>query len=174
MPWTYKRRTGTLTAPDGLRCALSLLVVAPPVFAQPVTPAQVTRDIQAHGARATVQSLDRAGRLDAVLNKIATGNTAWVRLSRNLAQDTDEGDSTGLSVALARALPKNPNAVLGVLDDGSVTGAAVVCGVPFIEPTPREVKDYLARAIPAVKGTSVPERLPQRAPCLRALERIAE
>ncbi|BCF88778.1 hypothetical protein [Paraburkholderia largidicola] len=157
-----------------LHCALALLVAASPVFAQPLTPAQVTRDIQAHGARATVQSLNRAGRLDAVLNQIATGNTAWVRLSRSLAKGTDAGDSTGLSVALARALPKNPKAVLGVLDDGPVTGATVVCSVPFIEPTPREIKDYLERAIPAVKGTSVSERLPQRAPCLRALERVAE
>ncbi|CAD6514224.1 hypothetical protein ACFQ3P_04325 [Paraburkholderia sabiae] len=154
--------------------AVVLLAIAAPAFAQTLTPSVISRDIQTKGARATVQSLSRKGSFDAVLDKIASGNTAWVRISRDLATGTDAGDSTGLSVALAKALPKNPKAVLAVLDDGPVTGASVVCGVPFIEPTPREVKDYLNRAIPAVRRTPESERLPQRAPCLRALEHIAE
>jgi hypothetical protein len=157
-----------------LGCALTVLVVAAPAIAQPLTPSQIARNIQANGARATVQSLTRKGQFDAVLSKIASGNAAWVRISPELAKGTDAGDSTGLSVALAKALPKNPRAVLAVLDDGPVSGASVVCGVPFIEPTPAEVKNYLNRAIPAVKRTPDSERLPQRTPCLRALEHIAE
>lgn len=153
---------------------LAFLVVAAPAFAQPLTPSQVERNIRANGARATVQSLTRKKQFDVVLTRIASGNAAWVRLSPELAKGTDAGDSTGLSVALAKALPKNPRAVLAVLDDGPVAGASVVCGVPFIEPTPSEVNDYLNRAIPAVRRTPESERLPQRTHCLRALEHIAE
>ncbi|MFM0738161.1 hypothetical protein PQQ51_13040 [Paraburkholderia xenovorans] len=154
--------------------AFALLVLSTTAVAQPLTPSRIERDVRTHGAHATVQSLNRTGRLDAVLSKIASGSVAWVRLSPDLAKGTDAGDSTGLSIALAQALPKNPKAVLAVLDDGPVTGAAVVCSVPLIEPSPDEVKDYLNRAIDAVRHTPDSGSLPQRAPCLQALKRIAE
>lgn len=148
-----------------------LALAASPAYADPVLAPGVAADIEAQGARATVLALDKSGQMHAVLDGIASGDAAWIRLAPALATGTDAGDSTGLSVALAHALPRNPRAVLKVLDDGPVTGALVVCGVPFIEPTQQEVRAYLKRTIPAVKRVKETRTLPQRAACLEALER---
>jgi len=157
-----------------LLCALAVAVLAIPASARQLTPGQVAQDIRAHGARATVRSLDQTGRLDSVLNSIASGNAAWIRLSPDLAKGTDAGNSTGLTIALARALPKNPKAVLTILDDGLVIGSNAVCSAPFIEPTARELKEYLDRAIPAVTRVAESDRYPRRSACLHALQRSAE
>jgi hypothetical protein len=154
--------------------AFALIALAGACHAQPLSPAQLTRDIQSRGARAVVEELDRAGRMDAVLSGIASGKAAWIRVAPAMAKGTDAGDSTGLSVALAQALPRNPRAVLQVLDNGPITGAGVVCGVPFIEPTPREVAAYLNKTIPAVKRVPGSVQFPQRGACLAALTRAGE
>lgn len=152
-----------------LSCALAFLFLAPPVFAAALTPAQIERDIHAHGAKVVVQSLDRHGKFDTVLDRIASGNAAWVRLASGLAQGTDAGDSTGLTVALAKALPRNPAAVLAALNDGPVIGPAAVCSVPFIEPSPQEVREYLGQAIPAVTRVEPSDQVAHRSSCLEAL-----
>jgi hypothetical protein len=132
----------------------------------------VSRDIEVHGAKAAVKTLDRMGRFDAVLDHIAAGQSAWIQLAPRLAKGTDAGHSTGLTVALAQALPKNPAAVLAVLDDGPITGTDSVCAAPFIEPAPDEISTYLGSAITAVKSVRGSARLKSKAPCLAALEQI--
>jgi ABC-type Fe3+-hydroxamate transport system substrate-binding protein len=132
---------------------------------------QIARDIQTHGARSTVASLDRKGQFDAVLERIASGDSTWVNLARPLSQGTDAGESTGLTIALATALPRNPAAVLRVLDDGPVLGASAVCGVPFIEPEAGEVKAYLEQTIPAVERVAQTRDTPLRSSCLTSLGR---
>jgi len=131
-------------------------------------------DIRQHGAGATVHSLDRNGKFDKVLDRIASGNVAWVRLAPGLARGTDAGDSTGLTVALARALPRNPAAVLAALDEGPVIGPEAVCGVPFIEPSSKEIREYLDVAIPAVTRIEPSVRVPHRSSCVDALHRVQE
>ncbi len=152
----------------------ALFALAGVAQAQALTPAQISQDIDLHGAKSAIQTLDHAKRFDTVLSRIASGKAAWIRLAPDLATGTDAGNSTGLSVALARALPRNPRVVLEVLDSGPVIGADAVCGLPFIEPTPSEVATYLNKAIPAV--TRVPEsnQFPQRAACLGALAQAKE
>ncbi|MFP6562318.1 hypothetical protein WJ542_29055 [Paraburkholderia sp. B3] len=142
------------------------------MFAATLTPSQLDQEIHTRGAKATVQALDRRGMFDTVLDRIATGNTAWVRLASGLAQGTDAGDSTGLTVALATALPKNPAVVLAALNDGPVINPAAVCGVPFIEPSAQEVREYLDRTIPAVTRVKPSDRVPFRTQCLEALHHI--
>ncbi|MEA3084930.1 MAG: hypothetical protein QOC89_2627 [Paraburkholderia sp.] len=151
--------------------AFVLIALTGACDAQPLSPAQLTRDIHSRGARTVVEELDRAGRFDTVLSGIASGKAAWIRVAPAIANGTDAGDSTGLSVALAQALPKNPRAVLQVLDDGPVTGAGAVCGVPFIEPPPREVAAYLNKTIPAVTRVPATAQFSQRSACLAALTR---
>jgi hypothetical protein len=136
-------------------------------------PARIAGEIETQGARPAVASLDRDGQFDAVLDSIATGDAALVELAPRLAQGTDAGTSIGLTIALATALPKNPAAVLRVLDDGPVLGTAAVCGVPFIEPEPEEVKAYLERTIPAVSDVPEGDAL-RRAPCLDRLAHVQQ
>lgn len=138
------------------------------------TPEQISQSIHAHGARQTVRSLDQRNQFNAVLDRIATGNAAWVAIAPSLARGTDAGNSEGLTVALAKALPKNPRPVLAVLNDGPVTDAKAVCGLPFIEPTRQEADDYLARAIPAVTAVAPSSRVPRRDACLDALHRAQD
>lgn len=157
-----------------LAYALALLFLAPPAFATGLTPAQIEREIHEHGAKMAVRSLERDGKFDTVLDRIASGKAAWVRLASPLAKGTDASDSTGLTVALARALPKNPAGVLAALDEGPVINPAAVCGVPFIEPSPQEVREYLDRAIPAVARVEPSDRAPNRSSCLKALHHAQE
>jgi hypothetical protein len=152
-----------------LSFALALHFLASPAFAAGLTPAQIERDIHARGAKAVVQSLARSGKFETVLDRISSGSTSWVRLATGLARGTDAGDSTGLTVSLAKALPKNPAAVIAALDEGPVIGPVAVCGVPFVEPSPQEVREYLDRAIPAVTRVEPSKRVPHRASCLEAL-----
>jgi hypothetical protein len=134
-----------------------------------ISPAQISSDIALRGANAIVQNLYSAGLFDQVLDDIAAGQSAWIQLAPDLAKGTDAGTSEGLIVALAHALPKNPKAVLKVLDDGPVINAQAVCGVPFIEPTSEEIAIYLKHAIPAVKAVKKSAPFPSRASCLKAL-----
>ncbi|MGA7777846.1 MAG: hypothetical protein WCA85_09065 [Paraburkholderia sp.] len=157
-----------------LSIAMALFVATASACAGVPSAAQIAHDIESKGARATVASLNHDGQFDAVLAKIASGNATWVNLARPLSQGTDAGDSTGLTIALATALPKHATAVLRALGDGPVTNSTAVCGVPFIEPTTSEVKTYLARAIPAVTRVAEPARLAQRASCLASLQRVKE
>jgi len=152
----------------------ALLVGATSAVAGTPTPHQVDQSIRTHGARQTVRSLEARKQFDAVLDRISTGNVAWVGLAPALAKGTDAGDSEGLTVALATALPKNPGAVMAILDDGSIIGVNAVCGLPFIEPTHQEANDYLARAIPAVTAVAPSSRVPRRTACLDALHRAQE
>jgi hypothetical protein len=154
--------------------AMTLLVATASACARVPSAARIAHDIESKGARETVASLDHDGQFDAVLAKIASGNATWVNLAHPLAQGTDAGDSTGLTIALATALPKNATVVLRALDDGPVTNSTAVCGVPFIEPTTSEVKTYLAQAIAAGARVTASAQVPQRASCLARLQRVKE
>jgi hypothetical protein len=137
-----------------------------------LTPAEISSEIELHGAKAVVQKLYSAGLFDQVLDDIAAGQSAWIQLAPGLARGTDAGTSEGLIIALAHALPNNPKAVLEVLDTGSVISAHAVCGVPFIEPTPQEIAAYLERAIPAVEAVQESTQFPMREDCLQVLLQI--
>jgi hypothetical protein len=94
-------------------------------------------------------------------------------LAPRLAPGTDAESSEDMGIVLARALPRNPSAVLGALDlrDGPVLGPSRVCGVPFIEPSPAFVHSYTTRALAAVSGVRAPRLDDARKACLSALRR---
>jgi hypothetical protein len=154
--------------------AFSLTMLSAAAQAEAFTSSQILQDIRSHGAKSAVQTLDHAGRFDTVLSRIASGKADWIRLAPDLAKGTDAGNSTGLSIALAKALPRNPRTVVKVLRDDPVIGADSVCGLPFIEPTPSEVTTYLSKAIPAVISVPKSEQFPQRTACLAALTQAKE
>lgn len=131
--------------------ALVLLLLSGTVAhaAAPLPSARVlTARTRVDGARATVADLDRKHQLDAVLDKIGQGSTAWVALAPRLSTGTDGAGSEGLGIELARALPRNPVAVLQAAAFGadSIIGIARVCGVPFIEATIASDNAYIRRA----------------------------
>ena len=104
------------------------------------------------GAKATVAELDDKEQLDAVLDRIGQGSAAWIALAPDLATGTDGASSEGLAIELARALPRNPLAVLRVASssESSVVGIKKICGLPFIEATIVSNTIYRRKALAAV------------------------
>lgn len=136
-------------------------------------PDTVAASVTKRGAAATLAELDRSGRLDGVLDRIASGQRSWVALVPKLAAGADEAAAEGLGIALADALPRAPGTVLAVLDpaDGHLIGAGRVCGVPFIERSPSTLQAYRRRTLRAVAGVRDPALAAVRDACLAALGR---
>lgn len=111
------------------------------------SPSILVKQLDDKGAKATISSMSES-QWDNVLNHIDSGNAAWVALVPKLAEGTDGGHSEDLGIGLAFALPKNPKAVLSVIDraNGPVLGVSRVCSVPFIEDTVPDIPAYVRQA----------------------------
>ena len=83
---------------------------------QRLSPALLRAEIGRRGAHAVVAKLVGGGEWEAVLAHIDAGAGSWVALTLALAPGTDAGASEELGIALSYALPRNPMAVLAVLD----------------------------------------------------------
>lgn len=133
------------------------------------TPAEISASIDRQGAYAFVASLD-SDESDWLVTQIGTGKNAWVELAPRLALGSDASVSTGLIIALARALPRNPAAVLKAVDpeegDSHILAISRVCGLPFLEGT--TPKGYREKALHAV-STATRANPQIRARCLKAL-----
>ena len=134
---------------------------------------EVRASVESRGAGETVRRLQAAGQWDVVLDGISNGEVAWIALVPRLAQGTDAGPSLG--VALAKALPRAPAAVLHALDpgDGPALGPSRVCGAPFAEPTPAFLDAYRPRALAAVESVRDPRLRNVREACLAVLRKAA-
>ena len=100
----------------GIIFALALAAGTDAFAATALSPERIARDIETDGVKAVVDRLWNSGDYDRLLNHIDKGTPAWVALAPKLAAGTDAGASEELTIALAYALPRNPQAVLSVLD----------------------------------------------------------
>ena len=138
-------------------------------------PAQVLKDINDHGAKATVGKLIAGKRprpWEAILRKIEAGDSRWLAVAGELAAGTDAGTSEDLQVVLARALPRNPAGVLRLAESQSFLAIDDLCGAPFIEPEPAFLNRYLhrtRRSLMNMHDATVEER---RAQCLARIEKV--
>jgi len=144
-----------------------------PVRADALSPNNITQEIKKHGAHDVVAWLLAHGDYDRVMDKIDTGDRQWVMLAPLLAPGADAGAAEELPIALAFALPRNPEAVLSVV--GGKGGFAVedVCGAPFIEGTVDNIPAYIKKAERAVAHVSEPQLTDVKAKCLGALKKAA-
>lgn len=119
-----------------------------------ITPERVAASIEKQGAQAFLASLDETT-IDTLLDRIGSGQRAWVALTPRLAPGADGANAEGLGIALAYALPKNATAVLGAVDpiegDGHILAVSRVCGVPFIDEPPHRYRQDALVAVKAVK-----------------------
>lgn len=143
-----------------------------PTMASP-TAFDIRRSVADVGAEATVRSLSKDGHWNAVEAEIGTGDADWVALAPLLAPGTDAGTSEGLSISLADALPKNPRAVLAVLNvrGGDMLGAEHVCAAPFIEDTAEHQASYKKSALRSLSGITEASLQPARVACIDRLSR---
>ncbi|APA86497.1 hypothetical protein BJG93_14665 [Paraburkholderia sprentiae WSM5005] len=134
------------------------------------TPAEVSAAIGRQGANVFFRSLDEAA-VDRLFDRIGAGRADWVALAPKLAEGADGANAEGLGIALAYALPRNPAAVLKVVDpvegDSHILAISRVCGIPFIEDAPKNYKTKALRAVSAV--TTVNRQIKTR--CLDALRK---
>jgi hypothetical protein len=148
----------------------------------PVTPAEVGRMIDRYGAQRAIAKLLNAptddphaefGALDRVFEGIASGDGRWLalvpRLEWGIGGNTAAAES--LAIVVARALPKNPAAVLRLIRTEPSWRQAQVCSFPVIEPTDEEWRAYFNVAVPAVQGVREPALQAAKRACLSELLR---
>jgi hypothetical protein len=139
-----------------------------------LTARQVAIEIKAHGAREAIATLAANDQWDTVTAHIVNGETEWIALAPQLASGSDAGSAEDLGIALAYALPKQPAAVLRVIDpaNGPVTGTDRVCGMPFIEDSVEDLPAYRRQARAALEAITDPTLQKAKQGCIAALEKV--
>jgi hypothetical protein len=147
------------------------------------TAAEISAEIDTMGAKAVINRLSNAhvnamGQSDwsRTMDEIWNGRPAFIALAPKLARGADGGPAEELGIALARALPVAPAAVLRVIDrhGGPVLGVSRICGVPFSEPSAHDRSGYLGAARSAVAGVNTPRLQRVKAACLEQLASAAK
>ncbi len=141
---------------------------------QPLKLEDIRRDIQKHGPKKVVDQLakgDGKAWLE-VEQHIANGDANWIELALELRPGTDAGTGEGLVIALATALPKNPEAVLDL--EGGTMSLKNVCSLPFIEPEEAFVKSYSAAALQALDSVKTPSLQVEAEVCRLRLTSVLE
>ena len=142
------------------------------VIPKPLTTDWILQDLSKHGAKHAVKSMRDQERYDELLGNISAGKEEWIALTPRIVTGTDAGASEELAISLAEALPKNPDAVLGILDQSKATiSSGRVCSIPFIEPEKAFYESYAKAALAAVKAVSGAGLAKQKELCLAELQK---
>ena len=142
------------------------------VVPKPLTTEWIMQDIARHGPKHAVKVMWDQGRYDELLGNISAGKAEWIALVPGIASGTDAGASEELGISLAEALPLNPKAVLGILDQSRRTiSSGRVCSIPFIEPEKGFYESYAKSAFAAVKAVSDARLAKQKRLCLAELQK---
>ena len=122
------------------------------VIPKPLTADWVMQEIAKHGPKHAVTVMWDQKRYSELLGNISAGKGEWIALAPKIVSGTDAGASEGLGISLAEALPKNPKAVLGILDQSKATlSSGRVCSIPFIEPEKDFLESYAKSALAAIE-----------------------
>ncbi|HKI85851.1 MAG TPA: hypothetical protein VKA53_03810 [Thermoanaerobaculia bacterium] len=104
--------------------------------------------------------------------QISTGDPQWLQVASRLRPFSDAGASLSLDISMARALPKQPSAVLALIEPP--WRLEMVCGAPFIEPPAEEVQAYLENAISVLSQPRSEPLEERRVACLYHLRTAAK
>ncbi len=106
-----------------------------------------------------------------VMNGIATGDSLWLEVADKLTPASAAAQAT-LSIALATALPRSPDRVLGLL--GQKYPVEEVCGIPFLKADSALVTTYYDDAITALERVNQASAISRRNACRTALDQARE
>lgn len=143
-----------------------------PGFSTPVTPEEVRMAYYRYSAVAIVRKLqeNNAANWNMIMDKVARGDKEWILYSAiYLSPGTDAGTTTDYTVALAQALPNNPQAVLA-LEGGAGRSLLAVCSLPFIEPEYDFIMAYGKKTLDALSAVNEDYLLESRNTCSRRLQ----
>ena len=102
-----------------------------------------------------------------VMDGIASGDSLWLEVARNLTLKSAAAEAS-FAIALAGALTKNPDAVLGML--GQKSRVSDVCGMPFRDASPEVVTAYYDSAASALARPRGPALAPIALRCAASLD----
>ena len=160
-----------------MSCARALLIVSACFVAQAQnaspTAEEINTRIERDGAAKVVQQLTagNAAKWHQVIDKIDTGESAWLDVAGKLLKVTDAGGTEDLRVSLAVALTHNPEGVLRMT--GPDLALEQVCTVPFIEPSKKAVTAHKAKVQAAMKRVTAKELQEKKVACLKAIDAIS-
>lgn len=106
-----------------------------------------------------------------VMNGISTGDSSWLEVARALTP-ASATSAASLSIALASALLKSPERVLGLI--GSKYPVADVCSIPFLRPDSSIVISYYNEALAALARVRSAPLSPVRDACRAVLDQARE
>lgn len=134
-----------------------------------VLPARIAKE----GGRAVLWDLwEHEQDFEYVLAGAESGDASWLRAAAALRPFADAGASLSLDYAVGRALPREPNRVLGLVGHGFALER--ICTSPFIEPEPGVAEAYERKALIALSRVSAPALAPIAMECskrIRLLEK---
>jgi len=107
----------------------------------------------------------------AVMNGIATGDSAWLDVADKLTPASASAEAS-LSIALASALPRSPIRVLALL--GPKYPVEEVCSIPFLKPEPTLITTYHDEAVAALNRVDSASLVKVRDDCRTALDEARE
>lgn len=106
-----------------------------------------------------------------VMDGIATGDSLWLEVARNLPLKSATVEAN-FAIALAAALPRNPDAVLALL--GPRAKVSQVCGIPFLGVSADRVVAYYDDAVAALARPRTSALAPVAESCTVALSSARE
>ncbi len=128
----------------------------------------VLSEIKVSGADKVSKQIDfdeNFGR--SVMNGIATGDSVWLQVADKITPTSAAAEAT-LAIALASALPRSPDQVLGIL--GEKYPIDEVCGIPFPKADSTLVSTYHDEAVAALERARAPSLSAKRDACRLALD----
>jgi len=128
----------------------------------------VLSEIKVSGADKVSKQIDfdeNFGR--SVMNGIATGDSVWLQVADKITPTSAAAEAT-LAIALASALPRSPDQVLGIL--GEKYPIDEVCGIPFPKADSTLVSTYHDEAVAALERARAPSLSARRDACRLALD----
>ncbi len=143
-----------------------------------MTAAQFQAGIDKEGAQAFVARITKETdphnwdepNYDIILNHIATGNAAWLKIASEIGPYTlDKDFNKGMNVALAYALLENPAGVLRIRLARQDDHFMNACMYPFPQPSEAFVKHYQKNALVSLKRIHDPALKAQAEDCRREL-----
>jgi hypothetical protein len=107
----------------------------------------------------------------AVMNGIATGDSAWLDVADKLTPASASAEAS-LSIALASALPRSPRRVLALL--GPKYPVEEVCAIPFLRPESTMITTYHDQTVAALNRVDSVPLLKVRDDCRTTLDEARE
>ncbi|MEX2109349.1 MAG: hypothetical protein WD802_01925 [Gemmatimonadaceae bacterium] len=135
-------------------------------------PELVLSEMKLGGAERVADRIDSDLRFaQTVMDGIATGDSLWLEVAAVLPLNSASAEANFI-IALAAALPRNPETVLSLLP--LKAQVRDVCGIPFLKANPEMVLSYYDGAVAAIARVRTPSLAATAQSCAVALASARE